>query len=280
MEKRTLDAGEIRMVPTPSSIAGEVTKCGLKIFSFYENVTSRVPPPLKFRTFPYCCVAQLIGGDGMWVDPAKSDQPVTLRVGDWIMVTPGYPHRYGRRIERFTEDSICFDGPVAQTLLRAGILRSGIIHAGKERRLLPVIRALRKATLRDQLEAHALLLTLVLDLSRAAEEEGAIPGRINGLLLELQQSGRAWTVAEMAEYCNWSENYFRRCFQARTGMSPKEYLDQRWYHRAIELLSVREPAIAKVAKHLGFDDPFYFSRRFRELSGMTPTAYRRRYAIN
>ncbi|MGE4563641.1 MAG: helix-turn-helix domain-containing protein [Victivallaceae bacterium] len=269
------------MVPTPSSIAGEVAKCGLKMFSFFENVTSRLPlSPIKLRTFPYCCVTQIIGGDGIWFDPATNGEPVPLRVGDWIIVTPGYPHYYGRRIERFTEDSVTFDGPVAQTLLRTGMLHSGIIHGGKERRLLPVIRALRKATLGDQLEAHALLLTLLLDLCRAAEGEGAAHGRINGLLQELQQSGRAWTVAEMAEYCNWSENYFRRRFQAQTGMSPKEYLDQRWYQRAIELLAVREPAIAKVAKQLGFDDPFYFSRRFRELSGMTPTAYRRRYAIS
>jgi len=282
MEKKTFDPGEVRHDPTPPPIAGEVAKCGLRIVSFYEGVTSNPPvESIRVRTFSFCCVTQLIEGDGFWQDPAAGNRKIPLRIGDWMLVAPGYPHAYGRRLDHFTEDSVAFDGPVARTLLRAGLFRSGIVRLGMERRLLPVIRALRTATLGAQLEAHALLLTLVLELCNASGEPASGNAqRIDRLLEELQQASREWTVAEMAEYCNWSENYFRRLFQAHTGMFPKEYLDQRRYHRAIELLSTERLSIAEAARRLGYGDPFYFSRRFRELSGMTPTAYRRRYARN
>jgi len=282
MEKKPFDPGEVRHDPTPPPIAAEVAKCGLRILSFYEGVTSLTPfESIRVRTFSFCCVTQLIEGDGFWQDPAAGNARTPLRIGDWMLIAPGYPHAYGRRLDHFTEDSVAFDGPVARTLLRAGLFRSGIVRMGKERRLLPVIRALRTATLGAQLEAHALLLTLVLELCGASGEPASGNAqRIDRLLEELRLVGREWTVAEMAEYCNWSENHFRRLFQAHAGMSPKEFLDQRRYHRAMELLSTEKLSIAETAKRLGYRDPFYFSRRFRELSGMTPSAYRQRYARN
>lgn len=279
------NCGEINSSPIPPKIINEVEKSGLKIFSFYENVTSRVlEPHVKERVFGMFCLTQLIDGDGFWHD-ISADAKIRLQLGDWMLVTPDFRHRYGSFCKYFTEDSILFAGPVAKSLYRAGVLHSGVIRCGGERRLLPIIRKLRIATLAAQFEAHALLLKLLLDLHNTGSSPEAGNGgdhrrKIGQLLDTLQAERGNWTVEEMAEYCNLSENYFRLLFREQTGMSPKSYLDQLRLNRAIELVCSGRDRIGDVARRLGFEDRYYFCRRFKELTGMTPTEYRRKYGKN
>src|SRR5690606_16839000 len=58
-------------------------------------------------------------------------------------------------------------------------------------------------------------------------------------------------------------------------MSPNEYLTYVRFNKAKDLLVQTELTIAEIAYQVGFSDPNYFSRAFKQHLGVTPTLYRR-----
>ncbi|MEL0616460.1 AraC family transcriptional regulator [Cobetia marina] len=86
---------------------------------------------------------------------------------------------------------------------------------------------------------------------------------------------RVPTVEELAARCALSRNRFTELFKATLGQSPKQYLDQQRLRRAMSLLVHSDQAVAEIATGLGFCDPFHFSKRFKQLTGESPSDYRR-----
>lgn len=68
-------------------------------------------------------------------------------------------------------------------------------------------------------------------------------------------------------------------FKAEKGMSMQQYHDRLKMTEARRLLSSTLMSVGEVAMALGFSDPLYFSRRFRSLTGSSPTDYRRTAAM-
>ena len=58
------------------------------------------------------------------------------------------------------------------------------------------------------------------------------------------------------------------------GLSITEYINKVRLDRAVYLLSHTDLNILQVAKSVGFEDPYYFSRRFKSYTGITPSAFR------
>ncbi len=74
-----------------------------------------------------------------------------------------------------------------------------------------------------------------------------------------------------------SERTFRRRFAELTGQTPSEYVLDRRLERAKGLLKTRpRPSVAEIAARCGFDDPNYFSRRWRDRLGVSPLAWAKR----
>lgn len=70
---------------------------------------------------------------------------------------------------------------------------------------------------------------------------------------------------------------FRRLWNRQVGLPPHRYLMHLRLRRACRLLVETDEPIAGIARRLGFDDPLYFSRRFRALIGETASAHRARH---
>jgi AraC family transcriptional regulator len=69
---------------------------------------------------------------------------------------------------------------------------------------------------------------------------------------------------------------FARGFRTATGESPHAFLTRRRIERAQELLRRRSGLpLADLAVMLGFADQAHFSRRFRQVTGTTPSRFRR-----
>jgi two-component system, response regulator YesN len=88
------------------------------------------------------------------------------------------------------------------------------------------------------------------------------------------QEGFSGVDGAQALHC--SESYFSRQFSAEFGEHFSRYKMRYRIERAQELLSIPSVAIADVASVVGFTDPSYFSRVFRDFTGMTPSQYRDR----
>ncbi|AEJ61594.1 two component transcriptional regulator, AraC family [Spirochaeta thermophila DSM 6578] len=80
---------------------------------------------------------------------------------------------------------------------------------------------------------------------------------------------------ELARRFRMSESYLRKLFREYKGTSFKDYLTSLRIEEAKRLLSLTPHLpIKAVAASVGFKDEFYFSRVFRERTGISPTAYR------
>jgi len=77
-----------------------------------------------------------------------------------------------------------------------------------------------------------------------------------------------------ARHCSLSVSRFSEAFREHCGVSPMTYFTELRIQRACVMLDTSELQVGEIAGSLGFQDPLYFSRLFRQHTGLPPTAYR------
>ncbi|MBS0631243.1 MAG: AraC family transcriptional regulator [Verrucomicrobia bacterium] len=82
------------------------------------------------------------------------------------------------------------------------------------------------------------------------------------------------TVGAIAAHCGLSPSRFAHLFRAQTGETPQRYLELQRLNRARQLLEFTQEPVASIARAVGFENPFYFTLRFRRHSGASPRAWR------
>lgn len=83
------------------------------------------------------------------------------------------------------------------------------------------------------------------------------------------------SVRELAEQLYLSERTLNNAFHRELGKTVGRYIDEMVFFEAQRRLLLTDHAIGEISEALGFCDQFYFSRRFKEHCGKTPSAYRR-----
>ena len=81
-------------------------------------------------------------------------------------------------------------------------------------------------------------------------------------------------VPALARMANLSPSHFFAVFKKRTGFAPKDFFIRLKIQCACDLLEATDLCVKEVAAKLGYDDAFYFSRLFKSVNGIAPTAYR------
>lgn len=84
------------------------------------------------------------------------------------------------------------------------------------------------------------------------------------------------TVGEVAREIAVDDRYLYNLFRKYEGISVKEYIDRCTINNACALLSGSDMSVSQIARGLGFDDVYAFSRFFRKRTGVSPTGYRAR----
>jgi AraC-like DNA-binding protein len=88
------------------------------------------------------------------------------------------------------------------------------------------------------------------------------------------------SLRDLARLSNCSVSTLRRQFQQTLGMPPYEWMLQTRIRRARRLLITTTLRIKEIAEQIGFDDPFQFSRTFRQRIGSSPRQFRARHAFS
>jgi AraC-like DNA-binding protein len=84
------------------------------------------------------------------------------------------------------------------------------------------------------------------------------------------------SMEQVAEQLKVSYAWFRKAFKTYTGIAPHKYLLQLKIEKAKLLLSDQAISIKDVAFRLNFESAFYFSRLFKEKTGLSPEQYRKK----
>jgi AraC-like DNA-binding protein len=113
-----------------------------------------------------------------------------------------------------------------------------------------------------------LTAALPTDLAQALDHIEAIAG-----------SGEPLRVRDLATNAGIGPDAFTRRFTARCGDTPMAYFQRRRIHNACAQLLHPGASVTSVALALGFADAAHLSRQFRAVMELTPSEYRKRYAV-
>lgn len=274
------DSDRVATYPLPVGKRGVHDDFGVWISRTYPKATYKPVREIRPRKFAYYSLAHLIEGDGWYWEKGVANIS-KINAGQAILMQPGVIHSYGGYEKIYVEDAIGFNGPVIDRLRRCGVISDRIVHVGKNRRLLPIIEMALDPSRDSQIRASVELINLLtaIHFENKKKREPASASRVRELLTKIHHDlERNWTVAEMAEFCNYSVNQFRRLFHKEIGLNPKEYVDSLKIKKAAEILTRENVLLSEVAERFGYSDPYHFSRRFKEIIGLSPKHYLNTFA--
>ncbi|MBN8215817.1 MAG: AraC family transcriptional regulator [Spirochaetes bacterium] len=120
-----------------------------------------------------------------------------------------------------------------------------------------------------------LLAVFLSQVSRAPLGRRPTTERLKHLLVD-HIHDHAFTIRDGARRCGAPYRTLLEAFRADEGRTPMEFLIELRLNEGKSLLETTGVPVAEVARMIGFEDPYYFSRLFRRKVGLTPSAYRRR----
>ena len=85
-------------------------------------------------------------------------------------------------------------------------------------------------------------------------------------------------ITSFLKESGYSEDYIRACFKKETGKTPMEFLTEVRIGHARYLIDIYKSryTLAEIAEKCGYTDYVYFSKKFKELVGVSPLAFKNR----
>jgi AraC family transcriptional regulator, arabinose operon regulatory protein len=84
-------------------------------------------------------------------------------------------------------------------------------------------------------------------------------------------SAESFNLEALAERCGLSPSRFSHLFRAETGTTPQQFAEKLRMETARQLLAQTNLSVAEIGAEVGYEDPLYFSRRFRRFYGKAPS---------
>jgi AraC family transcriptional regulator of arabinose operon len=208
--------------------------------------------------------------------------------GDSVLLRPGARHDY-----RTTPDEPLWEFAFAHFHARSDWLPLldwpapldgiGLIHTEGEMRRR-VGSALRKATrMRFGALARAELFAAnaLEDALLWLDTQNSLTNRTDERVLSVLEHVGAHLaepldVEQLARVAHLSASRLTHLFTEHLGISPQRYVERERMLLAQQLLDLTDRSIAGIAAEVGWDDPLYFSQRFRRFAGVSPSEYRKR----
>ncbi|HEX4086303.1 MAG TPA: AraC family transcriptional regulator [Chthoniobacteraceae bacterium] len=268
-----------RFNSTLASPLGSVTSAG---YSRHSTQGSGVE-----RVFGQYAVVYVLDGEAAYSDAHGMRQD--LGPGDVIIVFPELAHTYGPRRDigsgRWTTLWLSFGGTVFDLWREQGLLddHRPIYHLEPVdawlRRFDSILGPLRQAgyspPLPEVCRLQSLLAEIVIGAGRPMvyQDELRWVSRACALLDSASGAESDWKTA--AGHLGMTPETFRKRFTRLAGHPPARYRMHRLIDRACELIQERRLTDKEIADALGFCDEYYFSRRFKQIIGHSPRAFRR-----
>ena len=89
-----------------------------------------------------------------------------------------------------------------------------------------------------------------------------------------ERIGQVLGLEEIAHQVNLSASHFSFLFKKKTGFAPMEYFNHLKVQKACQYLLFTDLRVKEIACNLGIEDPYYFSRLFTKVMGLSPNDYR------
>ena len=231
------------------------------------------------RVFGHYALVYLLGGSGSYCDASGYQQ--AIEAGDLIVIFPELAHTYGPGTgEHWAECHIIFDGPVFDLLRPSGLLRVDhpVYQLGRtaqwETALLSFVDNPVPVTPSAKFEEVCRLLHLLNAIGAGSAPGLTPPWREVACGLLETNLERELDLAETAGLLQMSYESFRKRFVREVGVAPSRYRAERRVEAACKLLRYTRMTSHEISEALGFSDEYHFSKRFKQITNLTPSAYR------
>lgn len=209
-----------------------------------------------------------------------------LKNGDVIRVSPGVVHQAWSLSKRVTLASFHVEarlpgGQDVFALLNPPIMQSVSKGNRLDFYLRSAIEEYERPTFED---IHAALkhwsALIVPEYIRyndtlALLKPRSIDPLVNALLTYLDHNIHVpMTLDMLSHYAGVSGQHLNRLFKQAIGTTPLLYVSELRLNQAASLLREGQMTIKAIAEAVGFDDPYYFSKKFRKHFGLSPSEYR------
>lgn len=239
--------------------------------------SQQVRSAIEHRSLPNFGALLVGEGRGRFWSKPSGEIGVTAPALVWLF--PDVEHSYGPTGgNAWTEAWTLFDGSLPRDAARAGYLSQvrPVLTPGQPaalhrlfQRFIVEFETLPPA--RAGLLLHELLLT--------APQVDTVREDIDALMDEAAErlAHDSGQLPDLAHALGISPATLRRRFVARHGMPPKAYQLRLRLDRAKEMLTLTDQTIEQVARSVGFDDSYYFSRLFHAREHCSPSEFRRQH---
>lgn len=211
-----------------------------------------------------------------------------IREGSVIMLKPNVWHRY-RPLKNtgWTEHYVGFMGASASAMMMsAALLRdTPVVQVGLHENIIRIIQDIENLVKTErpgyQQISSGLLIQLLGHIISLKKNENFRHGQVEksiqkACLIIREHPSDNLKIEELAEQVNLNYSIFRKAFKRYTGLSPMQYHSTLRLKQATHLLTNTDMSIKEISFDLGFCSVFYFSKLFKEKTGMTPGEFRKK----
>lgn len=175
------------------------------------------------------------------------------------------------RIQRAMKDASEADLLQATELYQANILESG----ANEQVILPAIKLIADFLALTYRMGQESVTGQQLVSARKTENADTI---FNQAIKYIRHEYKNHiSVSALAAHCACSESYLNHMLKKRLGVSVSTYVNKIRIEHAKDYLLNSNHSVLTIAMQVGFQDSNYFARVFKQLIGIQPTEFRRRY---
>lgn len=146
----------------------------------------------------------------------------------------------------------------------------------KELEQQELLRMIMNARIREELiSASDFLIHSIRPERTEADVIHLTVKRVKSMIHEFYQSGI--TLEEIGSKLNITPEYLGTLFHREMGVTFSTYMKNYRIGKAKELLCGTQMKLYEIAERVGYSDPKYFSKVFKEVTGQLPTEYRKTY---
>ncbi|MCC6579149.1 MAG: helix-turn-helix domain-containing protein [Phycisphaeraceae bacterium] len=80
---------------------------------------------------------------------------------------------------------------------------------------------------------------------------------------------------QLARVASLSTSRLSHLFRRQMSITPQQFIERQRMDRAADLLRMTSMTVREIADHVGFDSAFYFTARFRNARGISPSVFRK-----
>ena len=269
-----------RYYPDPPAIQDA---WGLSLYGIGGYSGSKGEIDRSGRFFPRFALVYILNGAGYCL--AKDGKTREVLPGDCLLVIPGLWHAYFPHEKTgWSQYWVLFDGYYARALLEQGVFKQEESHfsVGMDYAVIEqyesmklMVETNRIPPFRQLAAGLYRLINLVWQLKDGPRGPAFGHEMQKAEALIREKWNDELDYKKIAADLHMSYSHFRRRFKQATGYSPHNFQLSLRINKAKHLLDSSSFSIKQLADRTGFKDPYYFSRIFKEKTGVAPSKWHR-----